>query len=186
MTHIANPYFNPQALPLYIHGLEGDPRKPTGKGGYMLQTFGRSGPKMPAKFEGTLGRPSCFEACFDIMSDHLRINPTSVLVGSSFGRGITMALLQRGLWRGPIVLLAPAIKRYQFDLKFPDGVHAIIIHDPSDDIISYADSIELQAANPKTCELWESDGGHRLSTIRQNGTLERAVKRQLQRAKTLI
>ena len=182
MSFVNNPYFNPHALPLYIHGLEGDPKKATGKGGYMLKTFGRSGPKMPSKSESTLGRPACFEACYDVMSDYLRINPASVLVGSSFGGGITMALLQRGLWKGPIVLLAPAIKRYQFDLKFPSGVHAIIIHDPSDDIVSYADSIALQAVNPKSCELWESDGGHRLSTIKSNGILEKAVRLQLQRA----
>ena len=180
-----NPYFDPNALPLYIHGLEGNPTKPTGKGGYMLKTFGRSGPQMPAKYEGTLARPSCFEPSFEVMSQYLQANPASVLVGSSFGGGITMALLQRGFWKGPIVLLAPAIKRYQLDLEFPDDVHAIVIHDPSDDIINYEDSIVLQKANPATCELWPSDGGHRLSTITQNGTLEKAVRLQMTRAQTL-
>ncbi len=175
-----HPLSDPSAPPVYIHGLEGSPMGT--KGRFIEQTFGRSGPEMPASRDAQGGRPSCFEACYERVVTYLHQHPASVIIGSSFGGAITMALLQRGVWRGPIVLLAPAIQYYGLALTLPAGVHAVIIHDPSDDIIPFAGSQALQHANPLMTELRESDGGHRLHTITSNGMLERAVREQLARA----
>ena len=174
--------FDPHQPPLYLHGLEGGPSGT--KGRHILKLYGRSGPQMPARGRQNLPAtpPDFFEACVQVAYASLLDRSASVLVGSSFGGAITMALLQRGLWCGPVVLLAPAIAHYGLDLKLPVGSHAIIIHDRRDDIISFAGSQSLHDKNHDICELWESDGGHRLHTITQNGTLERAVDRQIERA----
>ena len=156
------------------------------KGRHMLKVFGRTGPKMPAKSDHQGQRPLCFDTCVEVAHHHLKSNPASVLVGSSFGGAVTMAILQRRLWCGPVVLLAPAIAHYKLDLRLPIGSHAIIIHDPDDDLINFQGSIDLHEANSESSELWESDGGHKLHTITDNGMLERAVRRQIERAQALI
>ena len=180
----SHPHFDPQAQPIYIHGLEGSAQGT--KGSFVLRSFGRSGPEMPAHAGGERGKkPPCFEACFQVCQEYIQQTKASVLIGSSFGGAMTMALVQHNIWRGPVVLLAPAIKHYGFDLKLPKDVNAIIIHDRSDDIIPFADSILLNESNPKQSILWESDGGHRLSTITKNGVLEKAIKQQIQYASTL-
>ena len=173
--------FDADALPLYIHGLEGSAQG--SKGTFMLNTFGRSGPNMPAKKGVSGGRPSSFETCIDVIKDYLDTHSASVLVGSSFGGAVTMAILQRNIWHGPVVLLAPAIHYYGLDLDLPSEVHAIIIHDPQDDLIHFSGSEALHQANLNSSELWVSDGGHRLKTITQNGLLEQAVRDQLKRAR---
>ena len=177
-----HPQFDPTAPPIYIHGLEGSAQGT--KGLFVLETYGRSGPEMPAKAGSVLGeRPPSFAPCFEVCKNYLAQTKASVLIGSSFGGAMTMAILQAGLWHGPVVLLAPAIKRYGFDLRLPEGVHALIIHDPSDDLIPFEDSIELQKVNSDQAILWESDGGHRLGTITKNGLLKKAIDEQLARAK---
>ena len=103
-------------------------------------------------------------------------------MGSSFGGAVALELIHRQLWFGPIVLLAPACARYGLDLRLPEGCHAIVIHDPEDEIVPYADSEKLVRLNPNAAELWASDGGHRLSTITGNGMLAQAVETQLSRS----
>ena len=173
--------------PLYLHGLEGGPDGT--KGRHLTERFGRVGPQMPASSDPNrqlTDRPACFEACYELARAHLRDHPAPVLVGSSFGGGVTMALLQRGDWRGPVVLLAPACVRYQFELTLPEGCHMIVIHAPDDDIIPYSDAEALVKANPTRAELWVSDGGHQLHSITHNGMLERAVRAQLERASSAL
>ena len=177
-----HPLFDPHQPPLYLHGLEGGPGGT--KGRHILKLYGRSGPQMPAQGgqSAPATPPDCFETCVQVAYASLLDRSASVLIGSSFGGAVTMALLQRGLWCGPVVLLAPAIAHYGLDLDLPVGSHAIIIHDRRDDLVSFSGSLSLHDRNQESCELWESDGGHRLHTITQNGMLERAVERQIERA----
>ena len=177
---------NPKAPPIYLHGFEG---AVTGtKGNFINERFGGLGPDMPTykhcnDEEGET--PWCFEEAFEVARDFVLSNPCSVLVGSSFGGAITLALLQRGLWRGPVVLLAPASDRYGFHPYLPQGCHALVIHDPEDDVVAYQGSERLKTENPDRVELWSSDGGHRLHSIIESGLLERAVNEQLKRAEPL-
>lgn len=168
--------------PLYIHGLEGGPLG--NKGTFIRDLYGRLGPDMPAHADPDqiTRRPRCFETCYELARAELEAHPASVLVGSSFGGAITLALLQRGAWSGPVVLLAPAAVRYELDPALPSGCHAIIIHDPNDDLVPYSDSELIARSNPCAVELWSSDGGHKLKTITHNGLLKRAVETQLARA----
>lgn len=174
------------APPIYLHGFEG---AVTGtKGTYIMERFGGSGPDMPTYKHSSdeLGeRPWCFEEAFESARDFVLSRPSSVLIGSSFGGAITLALLQRGLWRGPVVFLAPACERYGFHLYLPSGCHAVVIHDPKDEVVDYQGSARLMEANPQQVELWQSDGGHKLHSIVKSGLLERAVNEQLARAQLL-
>jgi len=175
---------NQNLMTVYLHGMESGPQGT--KGSFIKRRFGGSGPQMPARYEPTsdqrLRRPRCFEECLEIAQSYLLQTKASVLVGSSFGGAITVELLQRGFWRGPIVLLAPAAGRYDLNLKLPQGCHAIVIHDPEDELIPYSDAEKIARMNVNSAELWPSDGGHRLSTITENGLLERAVQLQLNRS----
>jgi len=172
---------DPKAPPIYIHGLEGGPQGT--KGAFVTERFGGSGPDMPATRTGPHDDPpSCFEDCFALARDYVLARPASTLIGSSFGGAITLALLQRGVWQGPVVLLAPAGPLYGFHPSIPEGSHAIIIHDPSDEIVSYEGSELLTRGSPLRAELWPSDGGHRLHSIVSNGLFERAIKAQMERA----
>ena len=182
---VQHAHHNP--FPVYLHGLEGDPKGT--KGAFITRIFGHSGPKMPAyadigdRMQGQT--PSCFASCVEIAQAYLDKTIASVLIGSSFGGAVTVELLQRGVWRGPVVLLAPAAHFYGLNLKLPEGCHAIIIHDPQDELIPYAGSEEMARLNPNAVELWPSDGGHALWKIIDTGLLELAVRRQLSKASTL-
>lgn len=177
---------DPKAPPIYIHGFEG---KVTGtKGQFITDIFGGSGPDMPTyrHHSDEIGeKPWCFEEAFEAARDYLLSHPCSVLIGSSFGGAVTLALLQRGLWRGPVILLAPACERYGFHLYLPSGCHAIVIHDPEDDVVGYEGSVRFKDENSEKVELWMSDGGHKLHPIIENGLLERAIIEQIQRASSL-
>ncbi len=166
-----------QLPPIYIHGLESGPHG--SKATYVRERFAGSAPAMPSRYEGHRRRPECFEPSVEVAAAHVRERGASILVGSSFGGAVTMTLLQRGVWRGPVVLLAPAIALYELDLVLPEGCSAIVIHDPADDVVPYEGMEAFVRANPDRAELWASTGGHRLSTIIERGVLARAIERQM-------
>ena len=176
----------PEAPPLYLHGFEGSVQGT--KGRHLHEMFGSTGPEMPTYRHRTdeFGEtPWCFEECFAIARDFVVSQPCSVLVGSSFGGAVTLALLQRGVWVGPVVLLAPAGALYGFAPYIPRNCHAIVIHDPADDVVPFEGSERLTKENDQRVELWSSDGGHRLHSVVESGLLERAVRAQVERAGAL-
>jgi pimeloyl-ACP methyl ester carboxylesterase len=162
---------------MYLHGLEGDANGT--KGRWMQSHLAATAPQMPATNpDGRLeGRPECFEACVEVARTAVARDRPAVLVGSSFGGAVTMALMQRGHWQGPCALLAPAIVKYGMDPRLPEGCSAIVIHATDDDIVPYADSELLVRTNPNIAELWPTLGGHRLHGILDDDTLGRAVGR---------
>lgn len=115
----------------------------------------------------------------------LRDEPPDVLVGSSWGGAVAGELVRRGAWSGPTVLLAPAAGRIAAwsgaDL---DGISralraakgpVIVFHDPSDDVVPFADSVALTAGS--TIELRAvSAGGHRLDELVRSGALAEALR----------
>jgi pimeloyl-ACP methyl ester carboxylesterase len=101
-----------------------------------------------------------------------------VLVGSSFGGAVAVAMLDRGIWRGPTVLLAPAYRYFFGVARLPPGVPVIIAHGRSDDVISLADSHDLAATgSPEFVELVELDDGHRLDSLVESEALADLVRR---------
>jgi pimeloyl-ACP methyl ester carboxylesterase len=149
-----------------IHGLEGSP---TGaKAQYLTKHFELAAPAMDT---------SDFEACVRIHADALKAQIPDVVVGSSFGGAVAVALLQRGFWSGPTLLLAPAVGHYGVQPQLPEAAAAIIVHGSRDEVLPIEKSRLLAASGtPERVELVEVDDTHRLASLLEDGRLAELVR----------
>ena len=110
----------------FAHGLEGSPQG--AKARVLAEHFDARTPAMDT---------ADFEACVALHAETVRAFEPDVLVGSSFGGAVVAALLQRGLWRGPTLLLAQAAQRRGLPVRLPEGVPIWLVHATDDDIVTY-------------------------------------------------
>jgi predicted esterase len=100
-----------------------------------------------------------------------------VVVGSSFGGAIAVALLARGLWRGPTLLLAQAAQKLGVVDPLPEGVHVTLVHGVHDAIVPIEDSRALSRTGTLgLVALEEVDDEHRLSSLVASGRLAELVR----------
>lgn len=100
-----------------------------------------------------------------------------VVVGSSFGGAIAVALLARGLWRGPTLLLAQAAQKLGVVDPLPEGVHVSLVHGVHDAIVPIEDSRALSRTGTLgLVTLEEVDDEHRLSSLVASGRLAELVR----------
>ncbi len=157
-----------------IHGLEGSP---TGaKAQYLARHFELSAPAMDTgDFQGAVATQAAFAVAYQ----------PDVLVGSSFGGAVALVLLQRGLWRGPTLLLAPAAGHFGVEARVPDGVRVTIVHGTRDEICPVEWSRALaRTGSPALVRLVEVDDEHRLALLLEGEALAdfvRALGRQSNR-----
>jgi len=145
----------------FIHGLEGSPQG--AKARLLAQHFDVRTPAMDT---------SDFEACVEVQASSLKDFDPDVLVGSSFGGAVAVALLQRGLWRGPTLLLAQAALRRGQPPELPDRVPILLVHGLQDSLIDPLDSRTLaRAGAPEWVELLEVEDDHALHRSVENGAL---------------
>lgn len=136
-----------------IHGLEGSPQ------GRKARALEAAFPECRAPAMDT----SDFEASLAAQAEVLSEFRPHVLVGSSFGGAVAVALLQRGLWQGPTLLLAQAAQRMGLPARLPAGVPVWLVHATADDIVPVADSRALAAAGePPFVRLIEVEDDHAL------------------------
>jgi len=151
----------------FAHGLESGPG--SSKALYLAERFDAVTPRMPT---------SDFEECVRIHAARVREAPPDVLVGSSFGGAVVLALLDRGLYRGPVVLLAAAHRHYRVPERIPEGVAAVIVHGTRDDVVDVEGSRALsRTGTPGKVELVIVDDEHRLASLLEGDALERHVRR---------
>ena len=144
-----------------IHGLEGSPQG--NKSRVLAEHFDARTPAMDT---------SDFAACVGLQARELEAFQPDVLVGSSFGGAVALALLQRGVWRGPTLLLAQAGIRYGLAAALPAGVPVWIVHGLRDDVIDIEDSRGLaRAGTPPDVRLIEVDDDHALRESVASGLL---------------
>ena len=161
---------------LYVHGLEGNAKKGK-KAKFCREQYNAITPQMPATLERLLAsRKNCIEECYKIIEKVVKNHEPDLIIGSSFGGGITMALMQRGVYKGDAILLAPAGVKYGLSPELPSDYRVLLIHDPKDKIVPYEDSVKILESN-KSCELWDADCGHRLITITTDGMLDKAIEK---------
>eukprot|EP01116_Phalansterium_solitarium_P004433 TRINITY_DN15436_c0_g1_i1.p1 TRINITY_DN15436_c0_g1~~TRINITY_DN15436_c0_g1_i1.p1 ORF type:complete len:233 (+),score=62.53 TRINITY_DN15436_c0_g1_i1:88-786(+) len=108
-----------------------------------------------------------------------------VVVGSSFGGAIAMLCIDRGLWHGPTLLLAPAfhkvcnLARMPLNFTMPPSVRMHIVHGTKDNTVPIDDS-RLIANALRQVTLEEINDDHRLKSTTE-GSLKRNVLSLLQR-----
>ncbi len=125
-----------------------------------------------------------FSACVDIQKSALQVENPDIVIGSSWGGAVVVELMRQGIWSGPTILLAPAVERVCRRTGRGDsreiarqlrGRRVVVFHDPTDDVVPFADSEVL--ANEGHWELRAVDGGgHRLLGICQDGRLADALR----------
>jgi predicted esterase len=136
----------------FIHGLEGSPQ---GNKARMLgEHFETTTPAMTTED---------FEGCVDTHARVLESFGPDVLVGSSFGGAVAVALLMRGDWRGPTLLLAQAAEHYLPKPTLPEQVRVWLVHASEDSIVDVEHSRRLVATGtPGLVRLIEVDDDHPL------------------------
>ncbi len=139
-----------------------------------------------ARKDAVVGRAlaSSFEACVEIQRAALLQEQPDIVLGSSWGGAVAVELLRNGDWKGPTVLLAPAVRRVCIKTKQGNhheiacqlrGKRVVIFHDPNDGVVPFEDSVAL--AREGQLELRAVDGGgHRLMGICRDGRLADALR----------
>lgn len=99
-----------------------------------------------------------------------------VLVGSSYGGGVAATLAARGIYEGPLVLLAPAAAKLFAVTALPRRQgRVVIVHGRRDDVVPVRDSIELAERSSCDVVLFLTDDGHRLQASVAAGVMDRAI-----------
>jgi uncharacterized protein len=149
-----------------IHGLEGSPQ------GAKAQYLGRHFDLVALAMD-----TRDFPACVAVQGAALSERAPDVLVGSSFGGAVAAALLASGEWKGPTVLLAPAVGHFGVDAKLPLGVPVIVVHGTKDELLDIEVSRALaKTGSPELVRFVEVDDAHQLSTLLESERLADIVR----------
>lgn len=145
----------------FIHGLEGSPQGT--KARLLAEHFEARTVAMDT---------SDLEDCVRVQRECIQDFAPDVLVGSSFGGAVAVALIQRGDWRGPTLLLAQAAERLGLKPELPSGVPIWIVHGLNDAVVDPADSRRLAATgDSEWVRLIEVDDDHPLCASVASGAL---------------
>jgi hypothetical protein len=149
---------------VYVHGLESGPN--AGKA-IRLREGGLdvAAPALETSMERLVsgdGAAMLAESADRAMAA-IEAHRPDVVVGSSFGGAVVHALLASGRWRGPTVLLCPAWRRVAGLPLLGPCPGLVLVHAPNDDVVPYADSVDLAAATGAALVTTGADDDHRLS-----------------------
>lgn len=151
----------------FAHGLESSPHGDKARA--LARDFDLCAPAMDTRD---------FESCVRVHAEALQAFRPELLVGSSFGGAVAVALLARGLYRGPTLLLAQAAARYVAAPVLPEGVRVTLVHGVRDEVVPVADSRALaRTGTVSLVELIEVDDDHRLSALLARGELVEIARR---------
>jgi len=150
---------NPKVL--FVHGLEGSPQG--AKARLFAAHFEALTPAMDT---------SDFDACVAVQRRAIETFRPDVLVGSSFGGAVAVALLRTKAWRGPTLLLAQAAIHYDPEACLPDDVTIWLAHGTGDTLIPVEHSHRLAATgSPDRTRVIEVEDDHPLHASVEDGAL---------------
>jgi pimeloyl-ACP methyl ester carboxylesterase len=145
----------------FVHGLESSPQGV--KAQLLSAHFTALTPEMDTHD---------FEASVAVQARALAEFGPDVVVGSSYGGAIVVAMLQRGLWKGPTLLLAQAALRRRMPAELPAETDVWLVHGTRDEVIDPEDSrILARSGTPGRVRLIEVDDVHALHTTVEDGRL---------------
>lgn len=157
---------------LFVHGSESGPQGT--KARMLAEHFEALTPQMDTER---------FEGCVQQIAAALESFRPDVVVGSSFGGAVAVALLQRGQWAGPTLLLAPAVAELGVPLRLPDDLPVWIVHGTGDDVVPVVSSLTLaRSGTPALVRFLEVNDDHRLSRTVASGRLVALVRELARRA----
>jgi predicted esterase len=155
----------------FIHGLESHPQG--SKARFLAEHFDATTPSMNTR--DLAGAIETQAMALRAASDAGR--GPDVLIGSSFGGAIAVALLARGIWRGPTLLLAQAAAKVGIHDPLPEGVAITIVHGLRDEVVPIEDSRLLARTGTAGLVLLEEvDDEHRLASLVESGRLAELVR----------
>jgi pimeloyl-ACP methyl ester carboxylesterase len=164
----------------FLHGTGGHPSGT--KGQWLSRSFELFGPHYTT--DGDLDASVAQVADYWATRRESGAAEPELLVGSSYGGAVLWRLIERGIWTGPALFMAPA-----FVLAGPLGALTnalppsytapmLIIHGFADDVVPFDDSLAF-ARMHSGCTLMGGHWGHRLQEVLEDGTLELALSRLL-------
>jgi predicted esterase len=142
----------------FAHGLESSPHG--NKARLLREHFVAETPAMDTRD---------FESCVAVHAANLTRFRPDLLIGSSFGGAVAVALLQRGLWSGPTLLLAPAALLYDPRARLPVAARVLLVHARGDEVVPIEHSRQLAAT--ASARLIEVDDDHALTQLVASGRL---------------
>lgn len=161
---------------LFVHGLEGSPQ---GRKARLFEHhFQARTPWMDTRD---------FAACLQQQAEAIADFHPDLLVGSSFGGAVVVTLLERGVWTGPTLLLAPAALRLGPTSRLADNVPVTIVHGRGDTVIDIEDSRTLaRTGSSGWVRLFEVDDAHDLGGLVESGQLVEIAREAYAWAQTVI
>lgn len=151
---------------LFIHGQEGSPQG--SKARALAAAFDTRTPAMDTKD---------FETCVAQQAEAVRRFEPDVVVGSSYGAAVAVALLQREQWDGPTLLLAEAAQRLGLRGRLPRGMHIWMVHATGDDVVPVEDARKLARTGTQgLVRLFEVEDDHALHDFVASGRLVAMVE----------
>jgi hypothetical protein len=156
----------------FVHGLESSPQG--NKARILARAFVAHTPAMNTRD---------FEACVATQARSVADFQPQVLVGSSFGGAVVVELLARGVYKGPVLLLAQAALHYRPDARLPEQIYVTLVHARADGVVPFAGSELLsRTGTPGLVQLVSCEDDHALSAFCKRGGLEEAVDALFERA----
>lgn len=161
---------------LFLHGLEGSP---SGSKAKALKRYANAlVPELPTQkarewVESNPELPFSTESILEPLKVALEAVESfkpDLIVGSSFGGGLAAKLAENGSYNGPLILLAPALKKFGIS-SLPAA--SVIIHGVHDDVIPLSESAERTSQD----RLLVVDDDHRLKSMaEENSELFRIIR----------
>eukprot|EP01137_Pigoraptor_chileana_P002267 Opistho-2@40865 len=104
------------------------------------------------------------DECLQRQLHAIEIFKPQVVVGHSFGAALVMEMLQKGQWKGPTVLLCPAVHPGHDNLSLPSTVPIIVVQGEEDAIVSplVAEQIAKTNSDNPALRLLEIEDDHKL------------------------
>lgn len=122
------------------------------------------------------------EACVHLQALAIKDFRPDVLVGSSWGGAVALRAMEKGIWTGPVVLMAPATAtrgawrlvwpEWQPELSAAAASCCILVHGADDDTVPPAASRELAQRCDLAEFIEEAAGDHRLNDALLTSTEE--------------